>query len=30
LILSDSNEDGYDLYGVPVAVRSTAEWLLSL
>jgi predicted AAA+ superfamily ATPase len=30
LILSDSNEDGYDLYGVPVVVRSTAEWLLSL
>ncbi len=29
LILSDSNEDGFELKGVPVEVHSTAEWLLS-
>ncbi|NMB68850.1 MAG: ATP-binding protein [Chloroflexi bacterium] len=28
LILSDENEDPFELAGVPVAVRSTAEWLL--
>ena len=29
LILSDSNEDGFELNGVPVEVHSTAEWLLN-
>lgn len=29
LILSDSNEDGFEIHGVPVEVCSTAEWLLS-
>jgi len=29
LILSDSNEDGFEVKGVPVEVCSTAEWLLS-
>ena len=29
LILSDSNEDGFELKGVPVEVHSTAEWLLN-
>ncbi|HEY5269896.1 MAG TPA: ATP-binding protein [Anaerolineales bacterium] len=29
LILSDSNEDGFELTGVPVEVHSTAEWLLN-
>jgi predicted AAA+ superfamily ATPase len=28
LILSDENEDPFELAGVPVVVRSTAEWLL--
>lgn len=30
LILSDSNEAGFEVNGVPVEVRSTAEWSLSL
>lgn len=29
LILSDSNEDGLELNGVPVEVHSAAEWLLN-
>ena len=29
MILSNSNEDGFELNGVPVEVRSTVEWLLS-
>ncbi len=29
LILSDSNEDGFEVNGILVEVRSTAEWLLS-
>jgi predicted AAA+ superfamily ATPase len=29
MILSNSNEDGFEVNGVPVEVRSTAEWLLS-
>jgi hypothetical protein len=29
LILSESNEDGFEVRGVPVEVCSTAEWLLS-
>jgi predicted AAA+ superfamily ATPase len=29
MILSNSNEDGFELNGVSVEVRSTAEWLLS-
>jgi len=29
LILSDANEDSLELNGVPVAVRSTSEWLLN-
>jgi hypothetical protein len=29
LILSDSNENGFELNGVPVEVHSTAEWLLN-
>ena len=29
LILSDANEDGFEVNGVPVEVCSTAEWLLS-
>ncbi len=29
LILSDSNEAGFEIKGVPVEVRSTAEWLLN-
>jgi len=28
LILSDANEDDFDLDGVRVEVRSVAEWLL--
>ena len=28
LILSDSNEDGFELNGVPVEVHTAAEWLL--
>jgi predicted AAA+ superfamily ATPase len=28
LILADENEDSLDLYGIPVKVRSTSEWLL--
>jgi hypothetical protein len=28
LILSDSNEDGFELNSVPVEVHSTAEWLI--
>ena len=30
LILSDSNEDEFMIEGIPVSVRSTAEWLLEL
>jgi len=29
MILSNSNEDGFEVNGVPVEVRSTAEWVLS-
>jgi hypothetical protein len=29
LILSDSNEDGFEVNSIPVEVRSTSEWLLS-
>jgi len=29
MILSNSNEDGVEVNGIPVEVRSTAEWLLS-
>jgi hypothetical protein len=29
MILANSNEDGVEVNGVPVEVRSTAEWLLS-
>jgi len=29
LILWDSNEDGFEIHGIPVEVCSTAEWLLS-
>ncbi len=29
LILSDSNEDEFEINGVPVEVRSSAEWLLN-
>lgn len=29
LILSDENEDGFQVHGVPVEVRSVAEWLLA-
>jgi hypothetical protein len=29
LILSDENEDGLEIHGVPLEVRSTAEWLLA-
>jgi predicted AAA+ superfamily ATPase len=29
IILSDSNEDGFEVSGVPVKICSTAEWLLS-
>jgi len=28
LILSDTNEDGFEVRGVPVQVRSTAEWFI--
>jgi hypothetical protein len=28
LILPDSNENGFEIVGLPVEVRSTAEWLL--
>ena len=28
LILCDANEDGFDIRGVPVEVRSTAEWFV--
>jgi len=28
LILCDANEDGFDIRGVPVEVRSTAEWFI--
>jgi predicted AAA+ superfamily ATPase len=30
LILSDANEDGFELSGIPVQVRSVAEWLLGM
>jgi len=30
LILSSANEDNLEVNGVPVAIRSTAEWLLSV
>lgn len=29
LILSDSNEDSFEIDGIPVQIRSTAEWLLA-
>jgi hypothetical protein len=29
LILADANEDGFEIGGVPVEIRSTAEWLLN-
>jgi len=29
IILSDSNEDPFEINGIPVHVRSTAEWLLA-
>lgn len=29
IILSDSNEDTFEIDGIPVHIRSTAEWLLA-
>jgi len=28
LILTDANEEGIEIYGVPVEIRSMAEWLV--
>jgi len=29
LILSDTNDTGFEIEGVPVEIRSTAEWLVN-